>query len=340
MPLYRALPLTISGSSLLFSNTAQVICADTVDGSDNKSIIIAGGGAGTPTRGGVLTVTGNESGSSGSVLLQGGDTTVGHVILRVPNSSAQMQVQNGAGSPLWSVFAANGALVQNATNGGDLAFGQTTANIRQDTVDGSDTKQLRITGGGAIGASRGGYIVLAGNESGNSGAVQLFGGDVAGANVDIYTSASGNNIRFYGNNLLGWSMTGAARDFTQDGTNGGNIVLSRGNTSVVQRVATAVTAAGTNSATATVLDSIYNAVTTVAAGTGVRLTNVANGGSPVYVQNLGANDLEVYPPTGGAINAAATDAGITLTAASDQIGVFVRYNTNSWMGFVVNAPST
>lgn len=157
-------------------------------------------------------------------------------------------------------------------------------------------------------------------------------GDMPGS-IGFLTSADGAaspSIRF---------VIGPTGNLTQDATNGGNIVLSKASTSVAQPVNVGVTAAGTTTADATALTGIYNTVTTVAASTGVRLPDVAVG-STVYVQNLGANNLEVYPFTGGAINGAATNAGITLAAATDDVGTFHRVATNTWIGTVAAGPAT
>lgn len=58
-------------------------------------------------------------------------------------------------------------------------------------------------------------------------------------------------------------------------------------------IAGTVTAAGTDQGTATVLASQVNIVTTVAAGTGVKLPSFN-----ATVMNRGANNLRIYPPSG------------------------------------------
>ncbi len=107
-----------------------------------------------------------------------------------------------------------------------------------------------------------------------------------------------------------------------------------------ESVATGIAAAGTTIADATQLSAAINEVTTAAAGSGVKLP-VAAVGATIVVQNLGANDLEVYPPNGsGVINGAAAGGSITLTAAADQVGVFHKTATNKWIGYVVAGPAT
>jgi hypothetical protein len=101
--------------------------------------------------------------------------------------------------------------------------------------------------------------------------------------------------------------------------------------SVAQSVASAVTAAGTTITDAFQLAAVYNRVTTVAASTGVKLWTPAIG-SAIWVQNLGASNLNVYPPTAsGNINGLGAGTPVTLAAASDGIAVFILVATNVWM---------
>jgi hypothetical protein len=73
-----------------------------------------------------------------------------------------------------------------------------------------------------------------------------------------------------------------------------------------------VTAAGATQGTATALTRSYNVVTTVASGTGVSLPPPSAAGLRVVIVNRGANTLNVYPATGGQIDAAGTNTAITL----------------------------
>lgn len=82
---------------------------------------------------------------------------------------------------------------------------------------------------------------------------------------------------------------------------------------VVGDVTDSLTATGSNQATALLVSTVINIVTTTAASTGVILMPSEVGGE-VSVYNLGANALLVYPATGGAINALATNAGFSVGA--------------------------
>lgn len=102
-----------------------------------------------------------------------------------------------------------------------------------------------------------------------------------------------------------------------------------------------VTAAGTNLATAAQLRARFNLVTTAASGTGVKLPQTVAIGESVVVQNLGANDIEVFPPTTtGIFNSASAGGGLTLAAATDQILVAIKVSATQWIGLVGAGPAT
>jgi hypothetical protein len=102
-------------------------------------------------------------------------------------------------------------------------------------------------------------------------------------------------------------------------------------------VATGLTAAGTNQATALPLTKALNVVATAAASTGVLLPDdtVVGVGGAVTVYNDGANAIKVYATGSDTIDGTAGATGVTLTNAkrcrfvvvsvgawkSDQLGV-------------------
>lgn len=72
--------------------------------------------------------------------------------------------------------------------------------------------------------------------------------------------------------------------------------------------AATLTATGTTNADALQLGADINDVTTTASGTGVRLPPT-EAGSSIFVSNLGANALLVYPFAGSQINALTVTTG-------------------------------
>ncbi len=95
-------------------------------------------------------------------------------------------------------------------------------------------------------------------------------------------------------------------------------------------VATALTAAGTNQGTALSVTAGVNVFGTVAAGTGAVLNANQTFGVPQVLYNGGANQLTVYPPSGGKINNLATNGSIFL-AINTAIS-FWRATTTQWIG--------
>jgi hypothetical protein len=95
----------------------------------------------------------------------------------------------------------------------------------------------------------------------------------------------------------------------------------------------ALTAAGTNQATATAITNDFSVFTTVGSGTGARLP-VANAASMcglagdvyIVVNNQATNALLVYPPTGGSFVAAAASASIP----AGKTGDFYCLGNNVW----------
>jgi len=87
-------------------------------------------------------------------------------------------------------------------------------------------------------------------------------------------------------------------------------------------LAAAVSAAGTTSATATLLATANSIVTTCAAGAGVRLplTPTVSANDRLHVANHRANALAVYPATGGKFGTAS--AGVPAMIAPGKCADF------------------
>ena len=88
-----------------------------------------------------------------------------------------------------------------------------------------------------------------------------------------------------------------------------------------------ITATGTTQADAFPLNAVYSIVTTAAASTGVRLMQ-PEPSAEVFVRNLGANTLNVYPPVGDNFNGGTTNAAVTIAAGAFQW--FIGRNDSSW----------
>jgi hypothetical protein len=98
-----------NGAELVFSKVNGVIRQVTSDGTDNQSVIVAGGGGTANTRGSKVTVTGNEAASGGYIELEAGDTTTGSLYYTLRNASANHIFRFGSNA-LWTM-SSTGTLV-------------------------------------------------------------------------------------------------------------------------------------------------------------------------------------------------------------------------------------
>lgn len=97
-----------------------------------------------------------------------------------------------------------------------------------------------------------------------------------------------------------------------------------------------IAAAGDAQATATEVTGGINVVTTATATTadGVRLPADVPQGSMMYIINNTAAALDVFPPTGGAINGGTADAAKAL--AANMSGVYISHGDGNF-GAVLSA---
>jgi hypothetical protein len=113
---------------------------------------------------------------------------------------------------------------------------------------------------------------------------------------------------------------------------GGNIYFAASGGFVAYGSSTGITAAGSTQGTATALTRPINVVSTVSASTGVILPATV-AGMRIIVMNTSGTALNVYPATGGAINAIATNGAYSLAAGSRL--EFVSVTTTQW--YTLNA---
>ena len=94
-------------------------------------------------------------------------------------------------------------------SGGDILTSGNTQLFGSNTSDGSDNKAIMINGGGATSDSRGGYLIVHGNEhSSNPGIARLHAGNVGTANIQFYTAGS-QRLSIASNGLLTVTTTGS-----------------------------------------------------------------------------------------------------------------------------------
>ena len=92
--------------------------------------------------------------------------------------------------------------------------------ISSNTSDGSDNKSIMINGGGAASDTRGGYVIVHGNEhSSNPGITRIHAGNVGSAEIQLYTAGSQKvTVDSSGNVGIGASSPSAKLDIVGGGT--------------------------------------------------------------------------------------------------------------------------
>jgi len=175
------------------------IRADTQNGSDTGSLHLGGGGSTQSSRGGYVSVYGNDNPSNpGHARLVAG-TSGGGVSLycmSVGTGTINFYTNGETTTPKWLIDH-NGYLKTNES------FGVIGCN----TSDGSDTDILQLMAGGADNNNphtRGGYIRLHGNEHDNAGYMQAFAGN-AGGKCQVGTRGNGI-LEFWVNNSSKWYL--------------------------------------------------------------------------------------------------------------------------------------
>jgi len=105
-------------------------------------------------------------------------------------------------------------------------------------------------------------------------------------------------------------------------------------------VSNTLTATGTVIGDALSLPSIFNIITTAAAGTGVKLPSNLPIGQTISVINSGAQTVNVFPHSAsGTINSGS--AGAAITVANAGVGsVITRVSSTNWIARVMGAVDT
>lgn len=165
-----------------------------------------------------------------------------------------------------------------------------------------------------------------------NGATYRTFGTLTAADVPTFvlSSPSGGTLTIEGAAIGG--TTAAAGAFTTIAASGASTLAAISGTSItasayfLQSVGNALTAVGTNRATALQLAKQVNNVTTAASGTGVILP-VGVAGMRITIYNAGANAIQVYASASETIDTVAGSTGVVLTNTKRAIYDFVAANT-------------
>ena len=229
---------------------------------------------------------------------------------------------SGNGSALTSITGANvtGAVsfattanaVAGANVSGAVSFATTANAVAGANVSGAVS--FATTANAVAGANVSGQVgnaLVAGTvytaSQSNITAVGTLTSISVSGNANIGNIGTGGLITATGNITGGNLITGGLLTVTGN-VQAANVIATTYN---ITGVATGISAAGSSQGDATALTKAFNVVSTVSGGQGVVLPT-AVAGMRITVVNTSGATLLVYPASGGAINALATNAGYSL----------------------------
>ena len=146
-----------------------------------------------------------------------------------------------------------------------------------------------------------------------------------GSNLQIMNDAAAG-ISLHTNGLSRFVLNSSG-DLIADSTNGGDILIRNLTGNVVGQ--SSITATGSTQGTAAGINGTVQLVSSTGANQGVGLLS-SRSGRAYYLLNTSANAVNVYPPVGGAINALAANAAISLP--SGRAGLFICYGSGTGSG--------
>lgn len=177
------------------------------------------------------------------------------------------------------------------------------------------TGAASLTGNGVVGVNAGGTALTSTTLTNG----QLLIGSTGSAPVAATIAGTANQVSIA--NGAGSITASTPSTFIAPGT-------VKDTSGMYHSTTTGIAAAGATQGTATALTTSYNIVTSVAASTGVALPTPAAAGLIITIENRGANTLNVYPASGGTIDAAAANAPVTIPA--NGVARYEASSTTQW----------
>lgn len=324
---------SVGGAEIIFNQTTGIIRQGTLDTSDTKALYLAGGGAVSETRGGYIKLSGNESGNPGGVYIASGGVAGSSIQLQLSDNSAVLNLLSSSGNIAWTFDAAAANFSQNATNGGDLVFNKTVGVIRQGTSDTADSKSLSLTGGGAVGVTRGAYMTLRGNEVGGGlGEWELHLGAIANSVGHIYLSGAGSVLQILNSSAAPiWAFNEVDGTLQNNSSAGGNLVFNKTLTGRADDTGTLAAAGSTITDAAQIVRTVTR-VTGANATVGVKLpalSSVPVGFQCEVINSDQTNALKLYSNAAGELISG--QAGNTAIVIAAKLTVWIRkFDATNW----------
>ncbi len=340
----------LAGAGLLLTGNTFSVKTDGVTTYINGSSQVAVDSSATMYQVLVSTGTAGTTATWTSINLAS-SAAVGSSILNVANGGtgdASLTLDGvlyGNGTSPVGVTAAGAAGTYLAGTGGAPTFQSLASNVVtsfQTSLSGL-TPSLATMGvvtlAGTLGVASGGTgdttLTLNGVLYGNG--TSPVGATAEGASGTVLTGNGASPPSFVALNTIAvTSVTGTANEITASPTVGAvtlslpTTLIAPGSLEVTtttkfdglyyENTNASVAAAGTTQVTATVLTAQYNVVSTSASNVGVELPVPAYAGLEIEIVNLGSLALNIYPNTGGYIDAAAQNAAIVVPAGGTWTG--------------------
>lgn len=142
--------------------------------------------------------------------------------IRLDLNSGTLEVREGDDSAYGPAKMLTMETTGDATVGGDLSIAGgdliATANmtLRRDTSDGSDSGQVRMSGGGAAGITRGAQVTVMGNENAAPGRIDLEIGNVANSKLSVWNAAGSEVVKITGADGCSWIKFNATQEASAD----------------------------------------------------------------------------------------------------------------------------
>jgi len=112
------------------------------------------------------------------------------------------------------------SLVPGASALGNIKYSATPFTITANTSDAADNMVAQLSGGGAIGETRGSYIAVHGNEHSNAGAVNLWAGNTVSSNINhVLNNASAKVQIFNASTQVLWAFSNSGTFVSSNITN-------------------------------------------------------------------------------------------------------------------------
>lgn len=222
------------------------------------------------------------------------------------------------------------SLVPGASALGNIKYSATPFTITANTKDTADNMVAQLSGGGAIGETRGSYIAVHGNEHSNAGAVNLWAGNTVSSNINHVLNNASAKVQFFNaSTAVMWDINNSG-ELTQNATDGGDIIISKNGSGLRK------------SGTGDVLHlSGGSTLNSSNAGGGISLFGGASGGSQGIARLFGGNQTtghveiqtnnasaEIRLQTNASTKWTIADAGTFIGAGTGTIGWTVLTGTN------------